>query len=572
MTIAVDHNKLGDAWATACPDWEDRIVNRRSLVPALPLFEDEAERALRIFKRLKVPDIEGFPTHGETCDEWVFDLVRAVFGSYDRQTKRRMIREFFMLIPKKNGKTSIAAAIMVTAAIMNARPEAELLLIAPTKKIADTAFKQACGIVRIDPELSKLFKAQNHQRTLTHQVTLAAIIVKAADGDTITGSKATFILIDETHQFAKKASAADIFIEIRGSLAARPDGFLIQITTQSKDPPSGVFKTELNIARQVRDGNFILPLLAIIYELPKKLSKDGGWKRRETWAMVNPNLGRSVSESFLSDEIVKAEHAGKKELALLASQHFNVEIDIGLSNDRWAGADYWVGAADKTLTLETLLERSEVCVVGIDGGGLDDLFGVSVIGREPVTKRWLWWSKAWVHPIVLERRKDIVADLMDFKADGDLVVCEDSTQDIREVADIVVKIRDAGLLPEKDGVGLDPYGVTALVDEMASRELPDELMVAIRQGSGLTPATWGLERKLSDKTLVHAGSRLMTWCVGNAKAEVRGGAILITKETAGRAKIDPLVAGFNAAMLMNRNPEGQGPVNFDDLIKNAMVC
>jgi phage terminase large subunit-like protein len=558
MSVHTDSGQFRSRWVTACPDWEERITSGRSLVPDLPLFEDEAEKALRVFKRLRVPDVIGQPTYGEACGQWVFDFVRALFGSYDAKKKRRMIREFFMLVPKKNGKSSIAAAIMVTAAILNHRPEAELLLIAPTKKIADIAFKQAAGIIRLDPELSKIFHLQQHQRTLTHRISLAVIVIKAADADVITGSKATFILIDETHVFSKKAKAHEVFVEIRGSLAARPDGFLLQITTQSKDPPSGVFKAELDIARQVRDGKMQLPILAVLYELPLRLSKDGGWKDPKTWGMVNPNLNKSVDEAFLEDEIVKAEHEGIGQLMLIASQHFNVEIGLALMNDRWGGADYWLSATDRSLTLDALLERSEVIVAGIDGGGLDDLFGLTLIGREKLTKRWLMWSAAWAHPDVLERRKDIASDLLDFKKDGDLRICEDATQDIREAADIIVRVHEAGLLPQEAGVGLDPYGVAALVDELASRGLPDELFVAIRQGAALSPATWGMERKLKDGTLVHADQAMMIWCTSNAKVEVRGGAVLITKQTAGRAKIDPLVAGFNAGMLMSRNPDALG--------------
>src|SRR5690554_16116 len=102
---------LDPAWSTAVPDWEARIRARRSLLPDLPLHDAYADKALRIFKMLVVPDIEGRPTHGEVCEQWVFDFVRAIFGSYDPEARRRYLREFFLLIPKKNGKTSISAAI-----------------------------------------------------------------------------------------------------------------------------------------------------------------------------------------------------------------------------------------------------------------------------------------------------------------------------------------------------------------------------------------------------------------------------------------------------------------------------
>jgi phage terminase large subunit-like protein len=59
-----------------------------------------------------------------------------------------------------------------------------------------------------------------------------------------------------------------------------------------------------------------------------------------------------------------------------------------------------------------------VCVVGIDGGGLDDMLGLTVIGREPGSRRWLSWSKAWVQSDVLRMRPEIAPVLRDFAAPG----------------------------------------------------------------------------------------------------------------------------------------------------------
>ena len=95
----------------------------------------------------------------------------------------------------------------------------------------------------------------------------------------ITGVKSTVTLLDETHVFSEKSNAADIFVEIRGALASRPDGFLVQITTQSKRPPAGVFRQELQNARDVRDGKLELPLLPVLYEYPRPIVMSQEWRR-----------------------------------------------------------------------------------------------------------------------------------------------------------------------------------------------------------------------------------------------------------------------------------------------------
>lgn len=548
-------------WDTSVTNWRELIEARRPPVPVLPLFEDQAEKALRIFKRLRCPDIEGTPTYGDLCDEWVFEIVRAVFGSYDVETKRRLIREFFVLIPKKNGKSSIAAAIVVVALIMNRRPEAECLLIAPTKTIANISFKQAAGIIRLDPQLAKIFHLQQHLRTITHRVLLSQIVIKAADTDAITGSKSTFVLIDETHVFATIGKAADVFIEIRGALAARPDGFLMQITTQSKEPPAGVFKAELDAAREVRDGKVQRPVLAILYEFPKEIQDSGAWKLPENWDMVNPNLGRSVDRAFLGDELLKAERAGPEALALFASQHFNIEIGMALRSTRWEGADYWIEQGDEALAdLETLLDRSDLVVVGIDGGGLEDLLGLAVMGRDMLSRDWLLWTHAWAHRKILERHTQIAPALLDFQRAGSLSIYETPGDDVEELVSILQTVDDSGKLPEKGAIGVDIVGITEIVDGLEQAGLlpsPDRV-VGIGQGWKLANTIKTTARRLAAGTLWHSGSGLMTWSVGHAIVEPRGNAILITKATAGAGKIDPLMATFNAVALMAKNPEGQG--------------
>jgi phage terminase large subunit-like protein len=556
--VAVDRS----AWSTAVPDWKARVRAGESLIPALPLHRARAAKALAIFKALRVPDIEGNPTYGEVCEPFVFDLVRSIFGAFDADGARRMVREFFLLIPKKNGKTSIAAAIIVVAAILNERPQSELLLIAPTINIAERSFKQARGIIQLTVmpsgvALSDLFSVHEHIRTIRNlnPEMPSEIVVKAADSDVVTGSKASVILVDELHEFASKPRADGVLVEIRGGLShPQNKGFLLQITTQSKTPPKGVFKAELKRARDVRDGLLDLPLLPLLYELPPEDARDDGWKRPQTWPWVNPHLGRSVSADFLADQLRAAEDQGPEALALLASQHFNFEIGQSLSGDGWSGAPHWARRARPGMTLEQILDECEVVTIGADWGGADDLAALAVIGRRAKDKMWLHWCRAWARPSVLESRKSLVSVLRDFERDGDLVIAPDPEEQALDAARVCAEIHASGLLPEENGIGLDTAGVALLMDALEARDMVQPLVTGVSQGWQLQRAISTVPLKLEAGRLLHAGQPIMGWAVGNAKQELRGNTWYVSKQASGVAKIDPLMATFNAAMLMLLNP------------------
>ena len=553
-------------YSTACLDWADRIRAGKSIIPP-PIFPEEAAAAVAVMRELRIVDAPGSPTMGEACAPWVFDLAAAIFGSYDSETGNRLIKEVFVLVSKKNSKSTIAGAIMLTALIRNWRQSAQFAILSPTVEVATNSFAPASDMVAKDEELTALLHTQGHVKTITHRESNATMKVLAADSNTVGGLKAVGVLVDELHLFGKISTAENMFREAFGGLASRPEGFIIYLTTQSDEPPAGVFKQKLEYARNVRDGKIVDPaFLPVIFEHPDDMVASGECLKLENMWMTNPNMGFSVDQAFLEREFQKANLAGGTSFRGFMAKHGNVEIGLNLRSDRWAGADFWEQQGTEAgLTLEQLLERSEVVDIGIDGGGLDDLLGLAVVGRDKDTREWLLWTHAWAHPSVLERRKSEASRFKDFEKDGNLTLVKFIGDDVNEVAAICAQCEDAGIL---DKIGADPAGLGGILEALVEAELPEEKIIGISQGWKMTGAIKTTERKLAEGALIHGGQPMMNWCVGNAKVEPRGNAVIITKQAAGTAKIDPLMATFNAITLMSLNPESTG--NIDDFIKQPV--
>lgn len=544
-------------WDLSCKDWQSKIKSGKSLLPDLPLFKAEADKAVAIFNNLRLPDVPGQPFLRDVGGDWFREIVRALFGSYDAEKQEREIRELFLLVPKKNAKTTLGAALMLVAVLCSKRPRAEFLFVAPTQEIADLAFRQAVGMIEADEVLAKKFYIQEHIKKITYRVTQSFLKVKSFDPKIVTGSKPSGVLLDELHVIAESSDADRVIGQLRGGLISQPEGFMVSITTQSERAPAGVFRSELIKARKVRDGELIAPILPVLYEFPKGVD----WKDQKNWHMVTPNNKRSITVERLYQDYEQADAAGEEELRRWASQHLNIEIGLALRSDRWAGAEFWENCAGNLGGLDDLIARSEVIDVGIDGGGLDDLLGLAVVGRCKTTRKWLHWGRAWAHPSVIERRKNEAKRFKDFEKDGDLVLVDQIGDDITEISEIIYKIEDSGLL---DKIGVDPHGLGGILDGLINQGVSQDKIVGISQGWKLTGAIKTLERKLAECGVIHCNQPIMAWSVSNAKVEPRGNAVLITKQAAGSAKIDPLMAMLNAVSLMSLNPESQG--SFDDFI------
>lgn len=579
-------------WSTACPDWERRIVARESLVPFDPLFPAEADAALAIFRDLVLVDVAGKPTMAQACLPWAFDLPRALFGAYDPDSGRRLIRYFFEFVAKKNAKSTRAAGIMLTALIRNWRDSGEFYILAPTKEIADNSFFPARDMVRADEALRTLLHIQENQRIITHRNNGAFLKVVAADSETVSGKKTIGLLVDELWLLGKRANAEAMLREVEGGLASRPEGFVVYLSTQSDAPPSGVFEQRLDKFRKIRDGKLIDPRsLPILYEFPEAMLKDGSYGKPENFYISNPNLGKSVDAEFITENRREAERQGKSSLINFDAKHLKVQVGLAQRADGWAGTLVWQRGIERGLSLDDILDRSEVVTIGVDGGGLDDLLGVGVIGRERQTNRWLGWACGLISTIGVTRRKANATEYLKFKRAGELTVFRFGQSDesdlaaesdpdlagliadvaphdpdpaamppdIRFVVDLVTRIRDRGLLAQ---VGVDAAGIGAIVDALGKIGVTQdaENLDAVRQGIALMGAIKTIERKLADGSFRHGDQQLLGWCVGNLRIVPTPTAMRVARDESGFGKVDPAMALFNAAHLMSLNPESTGSV------------
>ena len=518
-----------------------------------PRFQASADRALAFFKRLRIPDMPGKPTFAEAGRQWQFDFVGELFGGQNPDTLAQTIREALLCVAKKNYKTGMGAGIILTAAHLQEREEDELLILAGTRQAASKAFKTAAGMVRADEELADKYRFNNTLMELKHQGTGTVIKVVSLNNASLAGSRAGFVLVDELWTLGEMDKAEGALQEATGGLVARPEGFACYLTTQSDEPPAGVFKSKLDYARKVISGEIKDPsFLPVIYEVPRGYN----WKKNleKAFGMANPNLGASVHLEYLLQkyEQVKDDRTGK--LQIFLSKHLNLEIGTKQRSDNWAGSEYWE-RQQVDLTLDELLERCEVVDIGIDGGGLDDLLGLCVMGRERDTKRKLAWCRAWANRIVLERRAEIAPRLRDFEKAGELSIV-DAGDDVAELAELVAKVRATGKL---DKIGCDPYGLGGILEALQAVGVEEGEIIGVSQGWKMGQHIQTAERWLSDGSLQVARQALTAWCAGNARIEQRANGIVITKQVSGKSKIDPILAMINCVALMSQNPVAKGP-------------
>lgn len=293
---------------------------------------------------------------------WEKAIIANLFGWY-RPDRTRRYREAFIYVPRKQGKTTLTAGIVIQALFMDDEPGAEIYSAAGDREQAAIVFEIVREMVLREPYLAERCKV--YQRSIVHHDGGSYKAI-SAEADTKFGYNPHVVVVDELH-----VQRDDQLVNaLKTGMGARTQPLMIYITTADYWRES-ICNQTYQYACSVRDGIIKnAAFLPVIYEA----SKGDDWKSPKTWEKANPNFNVTVPQAFYDDEVQKAVASPAYENHVKRF-YLNVITEQAV---RWLSMDLWDSCSDgaepalwRKQKLAQL--RGKQCWAGLDLGSVRDL-------------------------------------------------------------------------------------------------------------------------------------------------------------------------------------------------------
>ncbi|CCG42174.1 Terminase [Magnetospirillum molischianum DSM 120] len=319
---------------------------------------------------------------------WQTELVRQIFG-WKRGDKTRLIRQVYLEVPRKNGKTEFAAGLSLLVLVADSEFGGQGYSMAVNKEQAGIVFKKAGVMAALSPALSKVLEVYTTSIYCPELISSFQPLSRSAGSKH--GFSPNFAIADELHEWPDGA----LHDVVHKGTAARRQPLEILITTAGS--PGVGYGWELHeYAEQVLAGAIIDPtFLARIFAA----DPSDDWTSPATWAKANPNYGISVKPDYLASEVAKAQGNTRK-IGDFKRYHLNIWNDQatgGLPMEAWAETPV------QLVTLESL--RGRRCWGGLDLSSTTDITALSLVAESlTVPGGYDAWWHFWIPADGLEER------------------------------------------------------------------------------------------------------------------------------------------------------------------------
>ena len=489
------------------------------------VFDVEAAHKALEFFRCRLRHVKGERARQPfELRPWQAAVVACVFG-WKRPDGTRRFREVFVYVPKKNGKTTLAAGLVVYLLAEDHEPGAEIYSAACSRDQAGQVFAHAAGMVRQNAELSSRLqvfglRGGSQLKSIVNEEEMSSYKALAADASTADGANVHAAVIDELHRHPTP-DLADI---LQKSTAARRQPLVVYLTTADYDRPDSICNRKWAYASQVRDGVVNDPsFFPVIFEA----KKTDDWTDPAVWEKANPNFGVTVPADFYVREVAKAKEDIStqndfKRLHLnIITEQATAAIEIG-KWDACAGlAEGETALTWRSRLLDELAGRE--CLGGLDLGSTSDLTALCLLFDVP-DKGYLLLPWFWMPREGLRKKDPAHARLYEsWIAEGWITPTAGNVADYDQIR------ADIGGIAGKFGV--KELAVDRLFQgaQLCSQLMADGMnLVAFGQGfmSMAAPTKLFLEDVLSAR-VTHGANPVLRWMASN---------LMVLRDAAGNVK------------------------------------
>lgn len=495
--------------------------------------------------------IEGFCRHSKGAmagkpfrlELWQRALVAAAFGLVHKIDGTRKFQEVVLMVGRKNGKSTLAAAVGLYLQIADSEPGAEIYACATKRDQAKIIWLEARRMVRKSPALSRRIKTLVGEINSDYNDSFFKPLGR--DSDTLDGLNVHGALLDEIHAWQDQ-NLYDVIVDGTSS-REQP---LVLVTTTAGTIREQVFDVKYDECEMAING-YGDPegyqnerLLPIIYELDNR--KD--WTDPEAWYQANPGLGTIKQIDQLENKVNKAK-ANPKLVKNLLCKDFNVRET---NTEAWLTFEQLNNTA--TFDIEELKPRYGVA--GIDLSSTTDLTCASVIFKVPGDEILYVKQMYWLPQERLEQR--VAEDRIPYDVwlgQGYLRVSEGNKINYKDVTDWLVEVQtELDIYIYK--IGYDSWSSTYLVDELKNNFGAESTDPVIQGAKTFSGPMKRFEADLESKRINYGNSPILKWNLSNAAITVdRNDNIALVKTSNSRRRIDGVASLLDAYIVLERHYE-----------------
>ena len=517
------------------------------MLPTSHYDKEKADRAVRFIENL-------CHTKGKWAGKrfwllpWQEQIVRDVFGIVTEDGTRQF-RTAFIEIPKKNGKSELAAAIALYLLYADNEPSAEVYGAAADRQQASIVFEVAKQMVEMSPALLKRSKVMAATKRIVNYTNAGIYQVLSADVGNKHGFSVSGLVFDEIHNQPNR-KLYDVLT--KGSSDARSNPLHCIITTAGTDRNSICYELHTK-AVDILKGTRIDPsFYPVVYSLPD----DADWEDEKNWYDVNPSLGYTITIDRMRDAFLEAKQNPADEITfrwLRLNQWVN-------STTAWIpDAVYMMGADPVDMRL---LEGRE-CYAGLDLSSTEDITAL-VLMFPPRTEdeSYIMLPFFWIPEDTIPKRVRKASVPYDvWHRQGYINATEGN---VIHYGFIEKFIEELGKKYHIKEIAFDRWGAIQMVQNLEGLGFT---VVPFGQGyKDMSPASKEFFKLMMEGKIIHGGNPVMRWMAGNVVIETDPAGNIKPTKAKSPEKIDGIVAAIMALDRCVRHAEEYNPYNFRDLI------